>query len=144
VAVHEGRRVFVFSRSAHEFARDLGATWVGQPQDASPEPLGAAIIFAPVGDMVVSALKQLAPGGTVVCAGIHMSDIPGFSYDDLWRERSITSVANLTREDGTEFLELAPKVPVRTKVTEYALEDVPNALEDLRNGRFEGAAVISP
>ena len=143
VAVHEGRRVFAFSRGALDLATELGATWVGGTNDPSPEPLDAAIIFAPVGEMVVQALKQLAPGGIVVCAGIHMSDIPSFSYDDLWRERTITSVANLTRQDGIDFLTLAPQIPVKTRVTEYALEDVPQALEDLRNGRFEGSAVIS-
>jgi propanol-preferring alcohol dehydrogenase len=144
VAVHEGRRVFAFSRGAHELARELGAEWVGQPHDPSPEPLDAAIVFAPAGELVTQALTQLAPGGIVVCAGIHMSDIPSFSYDDLWRERTITSVANLTREDGHGFLQLAPRVPVETHVTRYALEDVAKALEDLRHGRFAGAAVVIP
>jgi propanol-preferring alcohol dehydrogenase len=142
VAVHQGRRVFAISRGDLGFARELGAEWTGGPDDTPPEPLEAAIIFAPAGELVPRALKHLAPGGTVVCAGIHMSDIPSFPYEDLWRERSIRSVANLTRRDGDEFLQLAPSV--RTRVTTYALEDTRRALEDLRAGRFAGAAVVIP
>jgi propanol-preferring alcohol dehydrogenase len=140
VAVHQGHRVFAISRSHHEFARQLGATWAGS--DEPPEPLDAAIIFAPAGELVPKALKALKPGGTVVCAGIHMSDIPSFPYDDLWMERSIRSVANLTRADGREFLQLAPHV--KTQVTTYPLERVNDALEDLRAGAFAGAAVVIP
>jgi propanol-preferring alcohol dehydrogenase len=148
VAVHQGRTVFAFTRPGDQrtqaFARQLGAAWAGGSDERPPEPLAAAIIFASAGELVPQALAQLAPGGTVVCAGIHMSDIPTFSYDDLWRERSIRSVANLTREDGREFLELAPKVPIRTSVTRYGLDQVEQALDDLRAGRFEGSAVVVP
>jgi alcohol dehydrogenase, propanol-preferring len=148
VAVFQGRQVFAFTRGGdertQEFARGLGATWAGGTDDSPPEELDAAIIFAPAGELVPRALKLLAPGGTVVCAGIHMSDIPGFPYEDLWHERSIRSVANLTRVDGHEFLELAPMVPVRTTITTYALEHAETALADLRAGRFEGTAVIVP
>ncbi len=148
VAVYQGRDVFAFTRPGdartQAFARALGAIWAGGSDELPPEPLDAAIIFASAGELVPRALKALAPGGTVVCAGIHMSDIPSFPYDDLWLERSIRSVANLTRRDGEEFLALAPKVPVRTTVTTYALEDAEQALADLRAGRFEGSAVIVP
>ncbi len=148
VAVHQGRRVFAFTRAgdtrAQAFAGELGAVWAGDSQAAAPEELDAAIIFAPAGALVPAALRVLAPGGTVVCAGIHMSDIPSFPYEALWHERSIRSVANLTRRDGEEFLALAPQVPVRTTVTVYALEQAEQALEDLRAGRFEGTAVIVP
>ncbi len=148
VAVFQGRQVFAFTRGGdertREFARGLGATWAGGTDDWPPEELDAAIIFAPAGELVPRALKLLAPGGTVVCAGIHMSDIPSFPYEDLWHERSIRSVANLTRADGHEFLELAPKVPVRTTITTYPLEHAETALADLRAGRFEGTAVIVP
>jgi propanol-preferring alcohol dehydrogenase len=148
VAVHQGRTVFAFTRPGdgrtQEFARSLGAAWVGGSDEAPPEPMDAAIIFASVGPLVPAALKQLDPGGTVVCAGIHMSDIPSFPYDDLWGERSIRSVANLTREDGHEFLALAPEVPVRTTVTTYPLAKAEQALADLRAGAFEGAAVLLP
>ncbi len=148
VAVHEGRAVFAFTRAddaaGQAFARELGATWAGASEQAPPEPLDAALIFAPAGPLVPLALKALAPGGTAICAGIHMSDIPSFPYEDLWRERSIRSVANLTREDGRAFLELAPRVPVRTRVTEYPLEQAEQALADLRAGAFEGAAVLVP
>jgi alcohol dehydrogenase, propanol-preferring len=148
VAVFEGREVFAFTRAgdAHgqEFALELGAAWAGESADSPPAPLDAAIIFAPVGELVPQALRVLAPGGTVVCAGIHMSDIPSFPYEDLWHERTIRSVANLTRRDGEEFLALAPKVPVRTRVTLYELERTEDALGDLRAGRFEGTAVIVP
>jgi alcohol dehydrogenase, propanol-preferring len=146
VARHEGRRVFAFTRAADDpsarFALELGAEWAGPSGSAAPEELDAAIIFAPAGELVPAALRAVAKGGAVVCAGIHMSDIPGFPYADLWGERTIRSVANLTRRDGEEFLALAPRVPVRTTVTEYALEDAPAALEDLRAGRLRGAAVI--
>jgi alcohol dehydrogenase, propanol-preferring len=146
VAVHQGRRVFAFTRaddsSAQALARELGAEWAGDTLGPPPEELDAAIIFAPVGELVPVALRATAKGGTVVCAGIHMSDIPGFPYADLWEERSIRSVANLTRDDGHWFLDLAPRVPVRTHVTEYPLEEANRALEDLRAGRFTGAAVL--
>jgi propanol-preferring alcohol dehydrogenase len=146
VARYEGRRVFAFTRAGdadgQRFARELGAEWVGESEARPPEPLDAAIVFAPVGALVPLALRALARGGSVVCAGIHMSDIPSFPYADLWQERSIRSVANLTRRDGDEFLALAPAVPVRTTVTTYPLERTADALEDLRAGRFHGAAVV--
>ncbi|HEU4703409.1 MAG TPA: zinc-dependent alcohol dehydrogenase family protein [Conexibacter sp.] len=148
VAVHEGRRVYAFTRPGDDrgqaFARELGAVWAGTSEQAPPEPLDAALVFAPAGQLVPLALRALAPGGTVVCAGIHMSDIPSFPYADLWRERSIRSVANLTRADGTAFLALAPQVPVRTTVTTYELAHAEQALSDLRAGAFEGAAVLTP
>ena len=148
VARHEGRRVFAFTREGdaegERFARSLGAEWAGPSGERPPEQLDAAIIFAPVGALVPVALRALAKGGTVVCAGIHMSDIPSFPYADLWEERSIRSVANLTRRDGEEFLALAPRVPVRTTVHEYALGRAGDALDDLRAGRFSGAAVVRP
>lgn len=148
VAAWQGRRVFAFTRRAGDpaaaLARELGAEWTGVPDELPPEPLDAALIFAPAGELVPAALRALAPGGTVVCAGIHMSDIPAFPYELLWHERSVRSVANLTREDGHEFLELAPRVPVRTRVTEYGLADTGAALEDLRAGRIAGAAVVTP
>ena len=144
----QGRRMYAFTRAgdeaAQEFARELGAVWAGSSEDAPPEPLDAAIIFAPVGPLVPQALRALAPGGTVVCGGIHMSDIPSFPYSILWEERVLRSVANLTRLDGRELLALAPRVPVRTHVSTYALEDANSALADLRAGRFRGAAVIVP
>jgi alcohol dehydrogenase, propanol-preferring len=146
VAVHQDRRVFAFTRAEDEasqaFARSLGAEWAGDAMAPAPEELDAAIVFAPVGALVPAALRALAPGGVVVCAGIHMSDIPSFPYADLWRERSIRSVANLTRDDARELLALAPRVPVRTHVTPYPLERANDALADLRAGRLEGAAVI--
>jgi alcohol dehydrogenase, propanol-preferring len=146
VAVHEKRRVFAFTRSedqsAQRFARSLGAAWAGDASSAPPEPLDAALIFAPAGELVPAALRAVRKGGTVACGGIHMSDIPSFAYADLWGERVLRSVANLTRADGEEFLALAPKVPVRTRVTSYALEDAGAALEDLRSGSIEGAAVV--
>jgi propanol-preferring alcohol dehydrogenase len=148
VARHEGRRVFAFVRPGDEaamaFARDLGAAWVGPSDARPPEPLDAAIIFAPVGALVPAALRALKPGGRVVCAGIHMSDIPSFPYAILWQEREIVSVANLTRRDGDEFLSLAPKVPVRTSVETYPLAAANRALADLRDGRLRGAAVLVP
>jgi len=146
VARHEGRRVFAFTRAGdaagQRFARELGAEWAGASEERPPEQLDAAIVFAPLGPLVPLALKALSKGGTVVCAGIHMSDIPAFPYEDLWGERSIRSVANLTRRDGDEFLSLAPRIPVRTTVTTYALEETGTALDDLRAGRLHGAAVV--
>jgi alcohol dehydrogenase, propanol-preferring len=148
VAAHQGRTVFAFTRPGdartQEFARSVGAAWAGGSDEAPPEPMDAAIIFASAGPLVPAALKQLAPGGTIVCAGIHMSDIPSFPYDDLWGERSIRSVANLTRADGHEFLALAPEVPVRTTITTYPLAEAEQALADLRAGAFEGTAVLLP
>jgi propanol-preferring alcohol dehydrogenase len=146
VALHEGRRIFAFVREGDErtaeFARELGAEWVGGSLEQPPEELDAALIFAPAGELVPAALRATAKGGTVVCGGIHMSDIPSFPYELLWGERVLRSVANLTRRDGEEFLDLAPRVPVRTQVTTYALDDTPKALEDLRSGAFAGAAVV--
>ncbi len=148
VAVHEGRRVFAFTRAgdtgAQALARSLGAEWAGDALAPGPEPLDAALIFAPVGALVPAALRAVAPGGTVVCAGIHMSDIPSFPYADLWEERVLRSVANLTRADAREFLALAPQVPVRTTVTAFALEEAETALDRLRAGAIEGAAVVVP
>ncbi len=148
VAVHQGRRVFAFTRPGDErgqrFARELGAEWAGASTEPPPEPLDAAIIFAADGTLIPMALRALDPGGSVVCAGIHMSEIPAFSYDDLWGERQIRSVANLTRRDAEEFLALAPKVPIRTTVTTYRLEQAEQALADLRAGRFTGSAVVVP
>jgi alcohol dehydrogenase, propanol-preferring len=148
VARHQGRDIFGFTRAgdekAQEFARALGAVWVGGSEERPPEALDAAIIFAPVGSLVVAALRAMRPGGTVVCGGIHMSDIPSFPYEYLWKERVVRSVANLTRRDAEEFLALAPKVPVKTTTTRYPLEDANRALRDLRAGRFSGAAVLVP
>jgi propanol-preferring alcohol dehydrogenase len=148
VAVAEGRRVFAFTRAGDEatqaFARELGAEWAGDALGPAPEELDAALIFAPAGELVPAALAAVAPGGTVVCGGIHMSDIPSFPYELLWHERVLRSVANLTRRDAEEFLALAPRVPVRTHVTTYGLADAGRALEDLRAGRLEGAAVLVP
>ena len=148
VAVFQGRQVFAFTRSGdergQEFARSLGAVWAGGSEQLPPQPLDAAIIFASAGELVPAALGALAPGGTVVCAGIHMSDIPSFAYELLWHERTIRSVANLTRRDGEEFLALAPQVPVRTSVTTYELARAEEALSDLRAGAFTGAAVVVP
>ena len=141
------REVYAFTRDgdrpAQEFARKLGAAWAGDSSQPSPQPLDAAIIFAPVGDLVPKALRDVVKGGIVVCAGIHMSDIPSFPYAILWGERSVKSVANLTRRDGEEFLALAPQVPVETEVHPYPLERTNDALDDLRAGRFTGAAVIA-
>jgi alcohol dehydrogenase, propanol-preferring len=148
VAVHEGREVYAFTREddvdAQVFAMELGAMWAGPSTEPPPVALDAAIIFAPDGALVPLALKALARGGTVVCGGIHMSDIPSLQYSDLWQERAIRSVANLTRADAREFLALAPTVPVRTTVTTYPLSAAAQALEDLRAGRFTGAAVLVP
>jgi propanol-preferring alcohol dehydrogenase len=146
VARFQGRRVFAFTRAgdaaAQAFARSLGAVWSGASEETPPEPLDAAIIFAPVGALVPAALRAVTPGSTVVCAGIHMSDIPSFPYEILWGERVVRSVANLTRKDGEEFLALAPRVPVRTEVEPFALERANDALEALRAGRVRGAAVL--
>jgi propanol-preferring alcohol dehydrogenase len=148
VARHEGRRVFAFTRAeddrSRRFALALGAEWAGDALGPAPEELDAALVFAPVGALVPAALRAVAKGGAVVCAGIHMSDIPSFPYELLWGERSIRSVANLTRRDGEEFLALAARVPVRTHVTEYALERANDALDDLRRGRLTGSAVLRP
>lgn len=148
VAVHDGRRVFAFTRRddepAQALARRLGAEWAGDALGRPPEELDAALIFAPVGDLVPAALKATAKGGTVVCAGIHMSDIPSFPYELIWGERTLRSVANLTRADGEEFMRLAPQIPVRTEVTAFALEEANEALATLREGRLTGAAVIVP
>ena len=147
VARHQGRRVFAFTRTgdtaAQDFARELGAVWAGDSQEAPPEELDAAIIFAPVGALVPAALSAVAPGGAVVCAGIHMSDIPSFPYEILWRERKLLSVANLTRKDGEDFLALAPKAGVKTAIETLPLEDANEALARLREGRLRGAAVLT-
>jgi alcohol dehydrogenase, propanol-preferring len=144
----QGRRVFAFTRAGDEaaqsFAVELGAAWAGSSQDTPPEPLDAAIVFAPDGALVPLALRALAPGGVVVCGGIHMSDIPSFPYSILWEERSIRSVANLTRSDGDELLALAPHAGVMTHVSTYPLRRANEALADLRAGRFTGAAVLVP
>ncbi len=147
IAVHEGRHVYAFTRagdeSAQTFARELGAEWAGASGQTPPHELDAAIIFAPVGELVPVALAATAAGGTVVCAGIHMTDIPSFPYHLLWRERTVRSVANLTRRDAEEFLALAPKVPVVTEVETFALEQANEALQRLREGRLRGAAVLT-
>jgi propanol-preferring alcohol dehydrogenase len=146
VARHQGRRLFAFSRpgdtEAQRFARELGAEWAGDSTAKPPEELEAAIIFAPVGPLVTAALRATAKGGTVVCAGIHMSDIPAFPYEILWGERVVRSVANLTRRDGEEFLALAPKVPVKTSIEVLKLDQANDALARLREGRITGAAVL--
>jgi propanol-preferring alcohol dehydrogenase len=148
VATWEGRKVYAFTRTgddaAQRFAIGLGAVWAGGSDEPPPEPLDAAIVFAPVGALVPLALRAVAPGGTVVCGGIHMSDIPSFPYRDLWGERVLRSVANLTREDATRFLEIAPRAKIRTEVKSYRLHEVNDALQDLRAGRFTGAAVVAP
>jgi propanol-preferring alcohol dehydrogenase len=148
VARHQGRRVFALTRSgdasAQRFALELGAEWAGASDDVPPEELDAAIVFAPVGALVPTALRAVAPGGVVVCAGIHMSDIPAFPYSILWGERSLRSVANLTRRDGEKFMDIAPRVPVRTRANAYPLGDANHALDDLRGGRVDGAAVLVP
>ena len=146
VAIHQGKRVCAFTRpgdtEAQAFARQLGAVWAGDSTERPPEMLDAAIIFAPVGPLVVEALRALRKGGTVVCGGIHMSDIPSFPYHLLWSERMIRSVANLTRQDGEDLLKIAPEVPVRVKVQTFALEQANETLERLRSGQIEGAAVL--
>ena len=148
VAVWEGREVFAVTRPGDErtqaFARSLGAAWAGGTGEPVPEPLDAALIFAPAGELVPLALGAVAKGGVVVCGGIHMTEIPALPYALLWGERVLRSVANLTRADGHAFLAVAPRVPVRTRVTAYALGDAQQALDDLRAGRFEGAAVVTP
>ena len=146
VARFQGRRVFAFTRPGdvhtQDFARSLGAEWAGGSLEAPPAELDCAIIFAAAGELVPAALRATAKGGVVVCAGIHMSDIPSFPYEILWGERMVRSVANLTREDAREFLALAARTPIRTQIHRYVLADAPRALEDLRAGRFDGAAVV--
>ena len=148
VAIWQGRRVFAFTRkgdtAAQDFARALGAVWAGASEEAPPEPLDAAIIFAPVGALVPAALKAVRKGGRVVCGGIHMSDIPAFPYSLLWEERHVMSVANLTRLDAREFLAIAPRAGVQCAVTRYPLAKANDALSDLREGRLQGAAVLIP
>jgi len=148
VAIWQGRRVFAFTRKgdmvAQDFARSLGAVWAGGSDDLPGEPIAAAVIFAPVGALVPAALKAVKKGGRVVCGGIHMSDIPSFPYSLLWEERHVMSVANLTRADAHEFLEVAPKAGVRCEVTRYPLARANEALSDLREGRLQGAAVLLP
>lgn len=148
VARHQGRRIFAFTRPGDEetqrFAMELGAEWAGSSTEAPPEELDGAIVFAAVGELVPAALRAVAPGGTVVCGEIRMSDIPSFPYDILWKERVLRSVANLTRADGVEFLTLAPTVPVRSEVTTFPLERADQAVQDLRDGSIRGAAVLLP
>ena len=148
VARRQGRRVFAFTRPGDEearaFARQQGAEWAGGSDERPPEELDAAILFAPAGELVPAALRVLAKGGTVVAAGIHMSDVPAFPYELLWNERSVRSVANLTRVDGREFLELAPRVPVRTEIETLPLAQANEALERLRSGRARGSLVLVP
>ena len=148
VARHQGRRIFAFTRpgdtGAQQFAIELGADWAGPSDGPAPEPLDAALLFAPVGALVPAALRAVAKGGVVVCAGIHMSDIPAFSYDLLWGERVVRSVANLTRKDGEEFFRIAPEVPVRTSVEAFPLNAANEALDRLRGGKLRGAAVLLP
>jgi alcohol dehydrogenase, propanol-preferring len=147
VAVHEGRRVFAFTRAGdaetQAFARELGAEWAGSSSESPPEPLDGAIVFAAAGELMPAALRASAKGARVISAGIHMSDIPSFPYEILWEERTLGSVANLTRADGEELLALAPRVPIRTEATTYPLERANEALADLRAGRFRGAAVLT-
>ena len=146
VALYEKKEIYAFTRPGDEAgqkaARSLGAIWAGDSDEMPPEKLDAAIIFAPVGALVPAALRALAKGGIVVCGGIHMSDIPSFPYVDLWQERVITSVANLTRRDGEEFLEIAPRVPIKTKVEIFALKEANAALEEFRGGKLSGNAVL--
>jgi propanol-preferring alcohol dehydrogenase len=147
VARHRGQRIYAFRRpgdkAAQSFAAELGADWVGDSDTLPPEPLDAAIIFAPAGELVPAALRAVAKGGTVVCGGIHMSDIPSFPYSILWGERTLRSVANLTRADGVEFMSLAPTIPIQTQVHIYPLEKANEALDDVRKGRLRGSAVLS-
>jgi propanol-preferring alcohol dehydrogenase len=146
VARFEGREVYAFTRpgdlAGQDFARHMGAIWAGESDQAPPEELDAAILFAPVGDLVPAALTAVRKGGVVVCAGIHMSQIPAFDYELLWGERVVRSVANLTRRDGQEFLELAPRIPVTTEIQIYPLEEANRALEHLRAGKIQGAGVL--
>ncbi|MFT0859395.1 zinc-dependent alcohol dehydrogenase family protein [Ancylobacter sp. G4_0304] len=148
VARWQGREVFAFTQTgdtaSQDFARSLGAVWAGGSDERPPEPLDAAILFAPVGALVPAALKAVRKGGRVVCAGIHMSDIPSFPYALLWEERQVLSVANLTRQDGLDFLDLAPRIGIATRTTAYPLHEANRALDDLRHGRFDGAAVLVP
>jgi propanol-preferring alcohol dehydrogenase len=148
IARFESREVFAFTRpgdtEGQEFARGLGATWAGGSDETPPERLDAAIIFAPIGSLVPAALRVLKRGGTVICGGIHMSDVPSFPYRDLWYERSIRSVANLTRRDGEEFLALAAQIPIRTETQTFPLAQANEALHALRSGRLRGAAVLVP
>lgn len=147
IAVHEGKRVYAFSRpgdvKAQEFARSLGAVWAGDSTQTPPEALDAALIFAPVGPLVVTALRATAKGGTIVSGGIHMSDIPSFPYEILWGERTVCSVANLTRKDAEEFMAIAPRVPVRTVIQTFRLGEANRALQQLESGRVSGAAVLA-
>ncbi|MDH3893923.1 MAG: zinc-dependent alcohol dehydrogenase family protein [Chromatiales bacterium] len=147
IARYEGKRVYAFTRPgdriAQDFAMSLGAEWAGDSSQTPPVELDSALIFAPAGELVPVALSRLRKGGTVVCGGIHMSDIPSFSYDLLWHERSVCSVANLTRRDGRDFFQIAPRVPVRTSVTPYSLQEANAALADLRAGNLSGAAVLN-
>ena len=144
----QGRRVSVFTRpkdtQSQAFALSLGADWAGGSDDAPPEALDAAIIYAPVGALAPAALRVVRKGGRVVCAGIHMSDIPAFPYAILWGERALVSVANLTRRDAAEFLSIAPRAGLKAEINRYALEAANTALDDLRRGRFQGAAVLAP
>lgn len=148
LALYQGKKVFAFTRKGDEgaqvFARKLGAAWAGDSTQQAPEPLDAAIIFAPVGALVPKALSNTDKGGTVVCGGIHMSDIPSFPYSILWGERVLRSVANLTRQDGDEFLQLAPQVPINTSVELFPLQQANEALNDLRSGKVQGAVVLVP
>lgn len=147
VALYQDREIFAFTRpgdtKGQEFARSLGVSWAGGSETLPPRQLDAAIIFAPAGHLVPQALKAVKKGGKVICAGIHMSDIPGFPYNDLWGERSIESVANLTRQDGIDFMQLAPQIPVKSTVTTYPLNQANQALDDLRAGNIEGSAVLA-
>jgi len=148
VARHQGREIYAFTRpgdaDAQAFAKSLGAIWAGDSGTLPPQVLDAAMIFAPVGNLVPIALRAVAKGGTVVCGGIHMSDIPSFPYELLWQERTVCSVANLTRHDGSEFFDLAPRVPVRTTVRTFSLTEADEALACLRGGKLQGAAVLVP
>ncbi|MES2292637.1 MAG: zinc-dependent alcohol dehydrogenase family protein [Pseudomonadota bacterium] len=148
VARHQGKSVFAFTspgdQATQQFARELGAVWAGGSDEVAPEKLDAAIIYAPVGALVPVALKAVRKGGRVVCAGIHMTDIPSFPYDLLWEERELISVANLTRRNGEEFLDLAARIGIKTRVTRYPLQDANRALADLKSGAFDGAAVLIP
>jgi alcohol dehydrogenase, propanol-preferring len=148
MAAWQGRRVYAFTRpgdgAAQDFAKSLGAVWAGGSNELPPEPLDAAIIFAPVGALVPAALRAVKKGGRVVCGGIHMSDIPGFPYRLLWEERQVLSVANLTRDDAREFFSIVPQAEIRTEIARYPLARANQALSDLRDGRLQGAAVLIP
>jgi alcohol dehydrogenase, propanol-preferring len=146
IAVYQGKKVFAFTKKgdkkAQDFAKKLGVVWSGNSEDSPQEKLDAALIFAPVGPLVILALKAVDKGGSIICGGIHMSDIPSFEYKYIWEERSVKSVANLTRKDGEELMKIAPLVPVKTEIIKYKLEDANIALDDLRNGKLNGAAVL--